>query len=42
MRYAAYLDADFIPLPLISLLLQRDSQAVLYELLNSLSRLSLI
>ena len=42
MRYAAYLDPDFIPLSLIGSLLACQDRAELDELANVLSRLSLM
>ena len=42
MQYAAYLDADFIPLSLVSILLDEDDEEQLSEILRDLSRLSLM
>ena len=42
MRYAAYLDPDFIPLSLINSLLECEDRAELDKMANSLSRLSLM
>ena len=42
MQYAAYLDADFIPLSLVSVLLEEDDPEQLSEVARDLSRLSLM
>ena len=42
MQYAAYLDADFIPLSLVSVLLEEDDPEQLSEVVRDLSRLSLM
>ena len=42
MQYAAYLDADFIPLFLVSVLLEEDDLEQLSEVVRDLSRLSLM
>ena len=42
MQYAAYLDADFIPLSLVSVLLDEEDPEQLSEVANDLSRLSLM
>ena len=42
MQYAAYLDADFIPLSLVSILLEEDDLEQLSEVASDLSRLSLM
>ena len=42
MQYAAYLDADFIPFSLVSVLLEEDDPEQLSEVARDLSRLSLM
>ena len=42
MQYAAYLDVDFIPLSLVSVLLEEDDPEQLSEVVRDLSRLSLM
>ena len=42
MQYAAYLDADFIPLSLVSALLEEEDPEQLSEVVSDLSRLSLM
>ena len=42
MRYAAYLDPDFIPRSLIDALVEWKDRAELDKVANSLSRLSLM
>ena len=42
IQYAAYLEADFIPLPLVSVLLEEDDPEQLSKVTRDLSRLSLM